>query len=114
MINREQLNFAPIGGLSEFPRGLGRQVRISDWDLAVFRTTDGALYALENRTPHPKGGPLAEGIVSGHYVYCPLRDWKIDLEDGEVQEPDTGRVRTFPVRIEDEAVLIGLPSNSDR
>ncbi len=109
MGNQERIEFRKIGRLAEFPRGLGREVRIADRNVAVFRTTDDGLFALENRTPHPKGGPLAEGMVSGHYVYCPLRDWKIDLMDGRVQEPDSGQVCTYPVTIVGEEVLIGLP-----
>jgi hypothetical protein len=31
-----------------------------------------------------KAGPLAEGIVSGHSVVCPLHAWKVDLETGAV------------------------------
>ncbi len=77
-------------------------------ELALFRTSDGAIYALENRSPHPKGGPLAEGIVSGHYLYDPLYDWKIDLRTGEVQAPDQGNVVTYPVTLDGEKVTVSV------
>lgn len=83
-------------------------------ELAVFHTTSGDLYALENRTPHRKGGSLAEAIVSGHYIYCPLRDLKINLEDGMVQEPDTGQVRTFHVKVEAGTVYVELIGQHDK
>lgn len=105
----ETYTFIEVGRQSDFPKQLGRQLVVGGWNIAVFHTADGNLYALDNHTPHQKGGPLAEGIVSGHYVYCPLRDLKISLETGLVQEPDTGSVTTFPVRVEDELVLIGIP-----
>lgn len=85
---------------------IGRVIQLKDVEIAVFRTSDGQIYAVENRNPHPKGGPLAEGIVSGHYLYDPLYDWKINLEDGQVQAPDQGQVRTFPVRLEQDQIMI--------
>ena len=42
--------------------------------------------ATDNQCPH-KGGPLADGIVTGTSVVCPLHAWKINLEDGRVERP---------------------------
>lgn len=97
-----------IGAVQDFLLQLGRVVVAGDVELAVFRTSDGGIYALENRNPHPKGGPLAEGIVSGHYLYDPLYDWKIDLRTGEVQAPDQGQVATYPVILEGESVIVSV------
>ena len=102
------VHYYPIGRIDDFPVKLGRRVHLPGGEAAVFRLTDGTLHALENRSPHPKGGTLAEGMVSGSYVFCPMRDWKISVATGEVQAPDEGRVRTYPVRIEDGEVLIGV------
>ncbi|WP_159888520.1 nitrite reductase small subunit NirD [Paenibacillus puerhi] len=103
------LEFVTVGAVEDFPLRLGREVKAGGLDIAVFHTTEGKLYALENRTPHRKGGPLTEGLVSGAYVYCPLRDLKIGLADGQVQAPDTGEVKTFRVRVAEGLVQIGLP-----
>lgn len=108
MLQAKDLTYVNVGRIEDFPIQMGRTVVIGDAEVAVFRTSADQLYALENRTPHKKGGPLTEGIVSSHYVYCPLRDLKINLQDGLVQAPDTGEVRTYPVRIEQGMVLIGL------
>ncbi|MCI3919970.1 nitrite reductase (NAD(P)H) small subunit [Paenibacillus sp. TRM 82003] len=100
--------FLDIGRETDFPVGLGREVRVAGVSIAVFRTTAGAWHALDNRTPHPKGGPLSEAIVSGRYVYCPLRDLKIELETGIVQAPDTGVAKTYPVRLQAGRVQVRL------
>ena len=42
--------------------------------------------AVDNQCPH-KAGPLADGIVTGTSVVCPLHTWKISLVDGCVQRP---------------------------
>ncbi|HZG18227.1 MAG TPA: nitrite reductase small subunit NirD [Candidatus Bathyarchaeia archaeon] len=101
--------YVEVGKRTNFPVQLGRQVVIGNYDIALFHTSDDRFYALDNHTPHQKGGPLAEGMVSSHYVYCPIRDLKINLIDGQVQKPDQGEAMTFPVRLEDEKVLIGIP-----
>ncbi|WP_339266360.1 nitrite reductase (NAD(P)H) small subunit [Paenibacillus sp. FSL R5-0744] len=98
----------PIGSVQDFLLQIGRVVIAGNVELAVFRTSDGAIFALENRSPHPKGGPLAEGIVSGHFLYDPLYDWKIDLRTGEVQAPDQGIVMTYPVSLVGDIVTVSL------
>lgn len=97
-----------IGTVQDFLLQIGRVVVAGGVELAVFRTSDGAIYAVENRNPHPKGGPLAEGIVSGYYLYDPLYDWKIDLRTGEVQAPDYGTVQTYPVKLDGETVTVSI------
>ncbi|MFC7681879.1 nitrite reductase small subunit NirD [Paenibacillus sp. GCM10028914] len=100
--------FIEIGKIDEFMMRIGKVVVIENEEIAVFRTSDGRLFALENKNPHPKGGPLAEGIVSGHYLYDPLYDWRIDLESGQVQAPDQGQVRTYEIRLVGDVVQIAV------
>ncbi|UJF33822.1 nitrite reductase (NAD(P)H) small subunit [Paenibacillus hexagrammi] len=103
-----QVSYHSVGNVEDFPLHLGKVVHIEGGpEIAVFRVAERTLYALENRTGHKKGGPLAEGLVSGEYVYCPLRDCKISLLTGEVQLPDTGRVSVYPLRLDGDVVLVG-------
>lgn len=96
------------GALAEFLPQIGRVIAVQGRELAVFRTSNGSVYAADNRSPHPKGGPLAEGIVSGTYLYDPLYDWKIDLRTGEVQTPDQGQVRMYPTKVEQGYVWVAV------
>ncbi|GIP58032.1 nitrite reductase small subunit NirD [Paenibacillus sp. FSL W8-0186] len=96
-----------VGTLDMFMKQIGRIVELNGEQIAVFRDSSDRIYAVENKNPHPKGGPLAEGIVSGHYLYDPLYDWKIDLTTGLVQAPDTGQVKVYEVKVEDGGVWIG-------
>jgi len=80
-------------------------------DIAVFRTGDGRVFALEDRCPH-RGGPLSQGIVHGHCVTCPLHDWVIDLGTGAAVAPDEGRARRFDVRVDEDRVLIRLEADT--
>lgn len=94
-----------IGKVEDLPIGTGKTVRLRGLELAVFRLSDSAVKVIENRCPH-KNGVLAEGIVSGQYVFCPMHDRKINLDDGNVQKPDTGCVRTFRTELRDGVVWV--------
>ncbi|MDV2887549.1 nitrite reductase small subunit NirD, partial [Alkalihalophilus pseudofirmus] len=98
----------PVAHLSNLKERSGYSIKIDDIEIALFKTSNGKVFALENRSPHPKGGVLSEGLVSGEYVFCPVYDWKISLADGKVQAPDEGQVRTFELEIKNDIVFIIL------
>jgi nitrite reductase (NADH) small subunit len=98
-------NWIRIGVLSDIPRRGARCVQ-SPWGrIAVFRTAEDRVFAMEDRCPH-KAGPLSQGIVHGASVTCPLHNWVISLETGKAQGADEGAVRTVPVMVEGELLLI--------
>lgn len=94
-----------IASVHDLPEKMGKTVRVGELELAVFKLGNGKIRAIENRCPH-KGGVLAEGIVSGEHVFCPMHDWKICTSDGKVQAPDTGCVETYKVSVENDEVYI--------
>ena len=96
-----------IGALDDIPRQGARVVATGRGDVAVFRTLDDAVFALDDLCPH-KGGRLSQGIVHGHNVTCPLHNWVIGLEDGEARAPDQGCVHRVGVRMEGGRVLLAL------
>ena len=97
--------FVDIASLEDIPRQGARLIRTSAGCVALFRTADDRVFALDDRCPH-KGGPLSEGIVHGHQVTCPLHNWVFDLNTGTALGADEGTVRTWPVRVDDGRVLI--------
>jgi len=76
--------------------------------IALFKTHDNRVYAVEDKCPH-KGGPLSEGIVHGDCVTCPLHNMVVMLNTGEAAPPDKGKVRTFAVQVIEGDVFIHLP-----
>lgn len=96
------IDIAPLGSI---PQRGGRVVRTAHGCVAVFRTGADEVFALDNACPH-KGGPLAEGIVHGNSVTCPLHNWVISLETGKAQGADEGSVATYPARVENGRVLL--------
>ncbi|MET1032099.1 nitrite reductase small subunit NirD [Domibacillus tundrae] len=94
-----------IASIQDLPEKMGKTVRVGELELAVFKLGNGKVTAIENRCPH-KGGVLAEGIVSGEHVFCPMHDWKICTTDGQVQAPDVGCVSTYKVVVENDDVFL--------
>ena len=102
-----------IGSLDDIPPQGARVVKTPLGCLAVFRTADNQVFALEDRCPH-KAGPLSQGIVHDRFVTCPLHNWVISLETGQAQGADEGEVKTFPLRIEGDRVLADGAALADR
>lgn len=94
-----------IGQITDIPRRGARCVKTPAGTIAVFRTVDDKVYAIEDRCPH-RGGPLSQGIVHGASVTCPLHNWVFSLETGLAQGADEGRVRTVALRVDGERVLM--------
>lgn len=100
------MNWVYVGKTDDIVSGVGRAFRkLNGKEIGIFRLSDGRILAVENRCPH-RGGPLSEGIVSNHYVFCPLHDWKLNLEDGQVQAPDKGCVKTVPVKVDGGDIFV--------
>ena len=84
-----------LGSVEKVPKGQGFCFIVAGQEIAVFRQRDGKLFATQSRCPH-KQGPLAEGIVGGGKVICPLHSHKFNLATGEGSEPHEC-VKTYAV-----------------
>ncbi len=107
------MDWTPIGSIADIPRRGARCVKTPLGRIAVFRTAEDQIFAIEDHCPH-KGGPLSQGIVHGASVTCPLHNWVISLETGRAQGADEGAVRTIPVRVEGERLFIALEDAASR
>jgi len=96
-----------IGTINDIPRRGARCVATPHGKIAVFRTEDDKVYAIDDHCPH-KGGPLSQGIVHDAAVTCPLHNWVISLETGKALGADEGSVRIIPVRLDGETLFIVL------
>ncbi len=99
------MSWIDIGAIEDIPLRGSRKVKTKEGCIAVFRTAEDTVFATSNVCPH-KGGPLNEGIVHGNKVTCPLHNWVFDLETGEAQGADEGRIQTYAARVENGRILI--------
>ena len=103
------MSWVRITTTDNIPVREGRAVNVGSLSVAIFNTGTGYL-AVENRCPHA-GGPLADGIVGGSTVTCPLHNWRVSLESGCLERPCNSAVpaiRTFATRVEDGVILLAL------
>jgi nitrite reductase (NADH) small subunit len=102
-----------IAARDAFPLREGRAIEVASRQLAIFNLGD-RFVAVENKCPH-KSGPLADGIISGTTVVCPLHAWKFDLvAGGSVNHAESGAcLKLFSVRIEDGIVAVNLPIETE-
>jgi nitrite reductase (NADH) small subunit len=101
------MNWLEIGHIEDIPLRGARCVKTPDGKIAVFRTADNEVFAIDDMCPHKKG-PLSQGIVHDAAVTCPLHNWVISLDSGRVRGPDEGSVKTYPLKVENGTIFLGL------
>lgn len=99
--------FIDIAALDDIPRQGARVVKTPQGCIAIFRTADDQVFALDDRCPH-SGGPLSEGIVHGTSVTCPLHAAVFDLNSGQATGGEAWQVVTYAVRTDGGRVLLDL------
>ena len=69
---------------------------------------DGAFYAIDDVCTHD-GGPLDQGEIDGHQIECPRHGARFDVRNGRALTlPAVRPVGSYPVRVEDGVVKVGL------
>ena len=100
--------FVKVCAVSELPAGEGRAVPVGDGVAAVFNV-DGRFYAIDNRCAH-RDGPLADGVLDGTTVYCPLHAWDWDVTTGVSGFDPSIKLACFEVRVEGNDLWVGPTS----
>ena len=93
-----------LGSVDAIPLGQGRCYIVGSDEIAVFRQRDGRLFATQNRCPH-RQGPLAEGLLGGDRVICPLHSQQFHLADGAGAEP-AECLRLYGVKAVDGSIVL--------
>lgn len=97
-----------ICALTEIPPQGARTLQLPDVAaIAIFRTADDQVFALDNRCPH-KGGELSHGLVYGETVACPMHNFKIDLRTGHALAPEQGQTACHRVEVREGEVWLAV------
>jgi len=100
--------------VADFPPNGGATIRHGHAQIAVFNfDSHGQWYAADNMCPHRQEFVLSRGILGDvegtPKVSCPLHKKNFSLEDGHCLSGENYSIRTYPVRVEGEDVLLLLP-----
>ncbi len=93
-----------LGPVTDIPKGEGRTFDVGPLQVAVFHGRDGRVFATQAQCPH-RNGPLADGLLGGTTLVCPLHEWTFDLLSGMALHGTCG-IRTYPVRTEADGSLV--------
>ena len=97
-----------IGPSAHIPPGEGRIFHVGGQRVAVFHARDGAIYATQASCPH-RGGPLADGLMGGATLICPLHGWTFNLATGAAIRGECG-LQTYSVRRNaSDDLIISIP-----
>jgi 3-phenylpropionate/trans-cinnamate dioxygenase ferredoxin component len=98
-----------LANLSELEPERGFRVELDDDNaIALIRAQD-RVYALADNCTH-EDYPLSEGWVEGTEIECALHGSRFNLATGEPDlPPAVVPVRTYPVEIDGDDVLVDLP-----
>jgi nitrite reductase (NADH) small subunit len=104
--------------VSAFPENGGACVKYQEQQIAVFNfTRRKEWYACQNMCPHKQQMSLARGMVGDQCgdpkVACPFHKKTFSLVTGENLDGDPSgdecyQIETFPVKVEDGFVYIGI------
>ncbi|HEX5060202.1 MAG TPA: nitrite reductase large subunit NirB [Kofleriaceae bacterium] len=104
--------FVRVASLRDVPAEGGIAIQYGHAQVAVFRA-GGELYATQNSCPHTQASVLARGIVGDDCgapkVACPLHKRTFDLRSGACLSQDAPPIRTFPIRVDGDDILVELP-----
>jgi nitrite reductase/ring-hydroxylating ferredoxin subunit len=116
-----------VGTIDELPPGSVKIVPEGKFGIGVFNV-NGEYYALTNYCPH-RGAPLCRGVVTGmteatrpyetawvregEILRCPWHGWEFTIKDGRTVTAPVKQVKTYPVIVEGDTVLLETSGAAD-
>jgi len=94
----------PVAKLSEVPNFGKKVVSVSDREILLVNVKD-TVFACENECPH-QGSPLNAAIVKDGSISCPRHGYRFSLADGRCADHPEFTLKTFPVQISGDDILI--------
>jgi nitrite reductase [NAD(P)H] small subunit len=96
------INLGPVGRI---PIGEGREFDVEGELIAVFRARDGGVFGTQARCPH-RDGHLADGVIGGGLVVCPLHTFRFEMATGRPVGNDCPALKTYRVTINEEGEIV--------
>jgi nitrite reductase (NADH) large subunit len=103
-----------VARVQDVPKDGSITIKHGTAQLAIFNfASRGEWYACQNMCPHTRDMVLARGIIGDQAgqpkVACPMHKKTFSLATGDCLSGEPYSIRTFPVKIEKDAVFVELP-----
>ncbi len=95
-----------VASLQQLPPGAVTEVVHGEAVYALCNV-DGDIRCLDGTCPHA-GGPLGQGTLNGATLVCPWHGWEFNAQTGVNDFDDDVQVKTFPVVVRDDEILIDV------
>lgn len=96
----------PVAKISEVPSFGKKVVSVSGKEVLLINIK-GTVYACENECPH-QGSPMNAAIVKDGTISCPRHGYRFNLSDGSCSDHPEFILRTYPVQLSGDDILIDL------
>src|SRR5262245_2012647 len=94
-----------LGSVDRIPVGEGREFEVEGELIAVFRARDGRVFGAQARCPH-RDGHLADGVIGGGLVVCPLHAFRFELATGKPVGNDCPAIETYRVTVNEKREIV--------
>jgi nitrite reductase (NADH) small subunit len=99
-----------VGDLGQIPKGEGRVYAAGGRRVAVFHTRSGEVFATQATCPHLQG-PLADGLIGGTTIVCPLHERAYDLRTGQGLNGEASSIEVYQASLDDAGkIWLTLPT----
>ena len=99
-------DFVKAADLADLPAGECGTVTVEGKDVALFNV-DGNVFAVDDACIH-MGASLGSGRFQGKTVTCRAHGLRFDVTTGKIVGNDAVGVQTYPVKIEEGAILVAV------
>jgi nitrite reductase/ring-hydroxylating ferredoxin subunit len=108
------MRYVTLANTSDLAPGTMKEVK-AETNRLLLANVDGNFYAISQKCPH-LGGNLCKGTLSGSIVTCPWHKAGFDVKTGQAIDPakvlfltmKTKNVASYPIKVENGQVLVGL------
>lgn len=117
-INKEQtgeITWFKACSVTDVPENEGVCVKVNDQQIAIYNfSRRGEWYATDNLCPHKQQMILSRGLLGDQSgepkVSCPYHKKNFSLATGECLNHEEYKIKTYPVMIKENDILIGVSS----
>ena len=113
MISIKTITWIAACRINDVPANGGVCVKYEDQQIALFHfTRRNEWYATQNECPHRKQMALSRGMIGSQNnepkIACPFHKRTFSLVSGQCLNGEECAIKTYPVKVENETVYIGV------